>query len=50
MFLYLIWTAMQIVGSFIDLDHTILPDRITLLGGVGFPVVIFIVDMGGYSG
>jgi leader peptidase (prepilin peptidase)/N-methyltransferase len=49
-FLYIVWTAMQIVGSFIDLDHTILPDRITLVGGIGFPLAILALDLAGQSG
>jgi leader peptidase (prepilin peptidase)/N-methyltransferase len=42
--LYMIWTAFQIVGSMIDLDHTIIPDRITLTGTVLFPVAVFILN------
>lgn len=47
---YMVWTAMQIVGSFIDMDHTILPDRITLTGTVLFPVAVIILDLLGRSG
>ncbi|NUN96728.1 MAG: prepilin peptidase [Candidatus Omnitrophica bacterium] len=46
---YLLWTAMQIVGSFIDMDHTILPDRITLGGTVLFPVLVIALDLSGRS-
>jgi leader peptidase (prepilin peptidase)/N-methyltransferase len=47
--LYLFWTAMQVVGSFIDLDHTILPDRITLTGTVFFPIAVLALDLTGNS-
>jgi leader peptidase (prepilin peptidase)/N-methyltransferase len=49
MFLYVLWVAMQIAGSFIDLDHTIIPDRITLTGGAFFPLVLVALDLSGRS-
>ena len=47
--LYVLWVALQIAGSFIDLDHTIIPDRITLTGGGFFPVAIVALDLLGHS-
>lgn len=44
-FVYFLWTAMQVVGSFIDIDHTIIPDRITLTGTVFFPLVVLALDL-----
>ena len=46
---YLLWAAMQVVGSFIDVDHTIIPDRITITGSVLFPVLVLILDLTGHS-
>jgi leader peptidase (prepilin peptidase)/N-methyltransferase len=48
-FVYMLWTAMQVVGSFIDVDHTIIPDRITLTGTVFFPAAILALDLTGHS-
>jgi leader peptidase (prepilin peptidase)/N-methyltransferase len=47
---YLLWTAMQITGSFIDIDHTILPDRITLTGTVLFPLAVLVLNVVGETG
>lgn len=48
-FVYAIWTAMMLIGSFIDLDHTILPDRITITGSVVFPLAVLALDLTGKS-
>ncbi len=48
-FVYFIWTSMQVAGSFIDVDHTIIPDRITLTGSVLFPVTVLALDLTGHS-
>jgi leader peptidase (prepilin peptidase)/N-methyltransferase len=47
--LYIAWVTLQVVGSFIDMDHTILPDRITLTGGVFFPLAVLVLDLLGHS-
>ncbi len=43
--LYLLWVALQVAGSFIDMDTCLLPDRITLSGAVVFPLAVLILDI-----
>jgi leader peptidase (prepilin peptidase) / N-methyltransferase len=43
--LYLLWVALQVAGSFIDIDTCLLPDRITLSGAVVFPLAVLILDI-----
>jgi len=47
--LYVLWVAFQIVGSFIDLDHTILPDRVTIVGGIGALGAVLLLDLTGQA-
>ncbi|MCA9413019.1 MAG: prepilin peptidase [Candidatus Omnitrophica bacterium] len=46
---YFLWAAMQVVGSFIDIDHTIIPDRITLTGTILFPLLVIVLNLSGHS-
>jgi leader peptidase (prepilin peptidase)/N-methyltransferase len=43
--LYLLWVALQIAGSFIDMDTCLLPDRITLSGTIIFPLSVLFLDI-----
>lgn len=42
---YLLWAALMVAGSFIDIDTCLLPDRITLSGSVIFPLLVLVLDM-----